>query len=178
MNWLKGSHSIQLGGAFTQADVWIENQQYVPTITFGIDANDPANAMFNTTNFPNASTAQLNDARELYATLVGRVIAISGELRLDENTDEYQYLGLGIQRAQLRDWGFFIADTWRWKPNFTINMGLRYELQQPFTAKNNSYSFATMADVCGPSGVAPDGGCNLFQPGVQPGDPRRVLSVR
>ena len=29
--------------AFTQADVWLENQQYVPTITFGVDANDPAN---------------------------------------------------------------------------------------------------------------------------------------
>jgi len=169
LNWLKGSHSIQLGGAFTQADVWIKNQQYVPTIAFAIDANDPANAMFNTTNFPNASTAQLNDARELYATLTGRVSQIGGELRLDENTDEYKYLGLGMQRAQLRDWGFFIADTWRWKPNFTLNIGLRYELQQPFTAKNNSYSFATMADVCGPSGVAPNGGCNLFQPGVQPG---------
>jgi hypothetical protein len=169
LNWLKGSHSIQLGGAFTQADVWIENQRHVPTIAFGIDTNDPANAMFTTANFPSASTAQLNDARELYATLVGRVTQIGGELRLDENTDEYQYGGLGVQRAQLRDWGFFIADTWRWKPNFTINMGLRYELQQPFTAKNNSYSFATTADVCGPSGVAPSGSCNLFQPGVQPG---------
>ena len=84
-----------MGGAFTQADVWIENQQYVPTIAFGIDANDPANAMFNTTNFPNASTAQLNDARELYATLTGRVTQIAGELRLDENTDEYLYLGRG-----------------------------------------------------------------------------------
>ena len=170
LNWLKGSHSIQLGGAFTQADVWIKNQRYVPTIAFGIDTNDPANAlMFTAANFPGASTAQLNDARELYATLVGRVTQIGGELRLDENTDEYQYLGLGIQRAQLRDWGFFIADTWRWKPNFTINMGLRYELQQPFTAKNNSYSFATMADVCGPSGIAPSSGCNVFQQGVQPG---------
>ena len=62
-----------MGIAFTQANVWIENQSHVPTITFGVDANDPANAMFTTANFANASTAQLNDARELYATLVGRV---------------------------------------------------------------------------------------------------------
>jgi hypothetical protein len=169
LNWIKGSHSLQMGMGFTQADVWIQNQQHVPTITFGIDANDAAAGMFNTTNFPGASTAQLNDARELYATLVGRLIGINGELRLNEETDEYEYLGLGMQRAQLRDWGFFLADTWRWKPNLTLNVGLRYELQQPFRALNNSYSFATLEDVCGPSGVAPGGGCNVFQHGVMTG---------
>lgn len=169
VNWLKGSHNIQIGGSFTNAFAWVQNQQHVPTITFGVNTNDPANAMFTTANFPNASTAQLNDARELYATLVGNVIGIGGELRLNEDSDQYEYLGLGIQRANLRDWGFFIADTWRWKPTFTINYGLRYQLQEPFRAQNNSYSRATLADVCGPSGVNPAGGCNLFQPGSLPG---------
>jgi hypothetical protein len=169
LNWLKGSHNVQIGGSFTNAVAWVENQQHVQTITFGVDPNDPANAMFNSTNFPNASTAQLNDARELYATLVGRVSSIQGTARLDENTDEYRYLGLGIQRAQLREWGFFVADTWRWKPNFTVNAGLRYELQEPFRAQNNSYSQATLADVCGPSGISQSGGCNIFQPGVMTG---------
>ena len=37
LSWLKGSHNIQAGFAFTQADVWLENQQYVPTINFGIE---------------------------------------------------------------------------------------------------------------------------------------------
>jgi hypothetical protein len=168
LNWLKGSHSVQLGVAFTQANVWIQNQSHVPTITFGVDANDPANAMFTTVNFPNASTGQLNDARELYATLVGRVSAVNGELRLNES-DEYQYLGLGLQRARLPEWGFFLADSWRWRPNLSLNYGLRYELQLPFRALNNSYSIATLADICGPSGVNGNGGCNVFQPGVMPG---------
>jgi hypothetical protein len=171
LSWLKGAHNIQVGGSFTNAVAWVENQQRVPTITFGVDSADPANAMFNTTNFPNASTAQLNDARELYATLVGRVSSVQGTLRLDESTDQYQYLGLGVQRAQLREWGLFVADTWRWKPNFTMNFGLRYELQEPFKPQNNSYSRATLADVCGRSGVSQQGGCNLFQPGVMPGQP-------
>ena len=42
-------------------------------------------------------------------------------------------------------------------------------LQSPFYPRNNSYSTATLADVCGVSGVSPDGECNLFQPGVQTG---------
>ena len=49
--------------------------------------------------------------------------------------------------------------------------GLRYTLQFPFTAQNNSYSTPTVEDVCGLSGVnsSTGNGCNLFQPGVMPG---------
>ena len=169
LSWLKGAHNIQVGIAYTRADVWLHNQQHVPTVSFAVSSNDPAQSMFNQANFPGASTAQLNDARELYATLTGRVDGIFGELRLDENTDEYRYLGLGVQRARLEDYGFFLADTWRWKPNLTLNFGLRYELQMPFQPLNNSYSRAFIEDVCGISGVSPQGGCNIFQPGVMQG---------
>ena len=169
LSWLKGSHNLQLGFAFTRADVWLHNQQFVPTLSFAIASDDPADEMFSTRNFPGASGTELNDARELYATLTGRVDGITGELRLDENTDQYQYLGLGVQRARLEDYGFFVADTWRWKPNLTLNMGLRYELQRPFHPLNNSYSKAGLEDVCGVSGASANGGCNIFQPGAMPG---------
>jgi hypothetical protein len=164
LSWIKGAHNIQMGASFTQAEVWVENQTHVPTIQFGIDSDDPAEDMFRSSNFPGASSDQLDVARELYATLVGRITAINGEVRLDEATDQYNYLGLGVQRARLRDLGVFVADSWRARPNLTLNYGLRYELQSPFTPMNNSYSRASVEDVWGVSGVG-----NLFQPGVMSG---------
>jgi hypothetical protein len=169
VTWLKGSHSISLGGAWTQYTLFARNSGLLPSIDFDVVTGDPALAMFTTANFPGASNTNLTAARRLYAMLTGRVRRINGDSRLNEATGEYDYMGTGIQRARMREGGVFIQDAWRARPNLTINAGLRYELQYPFYPLNSSYSTATMADLCGVSGVNSETTCNLFQPGVQPG---------
>src|SRR6185437_13500500 len=88
--------------------------------------------------------------------------------RLDDN-GQYQFLGDGFQRGKINQWGFFAQDNWRVRNNLTINAGLRYELALPFYSVNDSYSTATLADVCGISGIGSDGSCNLFKPGTLAG---------
>ena len=79
------------------------------------------------------------------------------------------YEGTGTQRARQDETDLYMQDQWRLHPNLTLNLGLRYGLQLPFHPLNSSYTTASMGDLCGVSGVAPNGSCNLFQPGVQPG---------
>ena len=169
VTWLKGNHSISTGLSWTQNDVWLKNSRLVPEIDFGIVTGDPAQDLFSTANFPGASSAQLDAAEGLYALLTGRVSQITADARIDEATGQYVYNGVGTQRARMREAGLFVQDAWRMRPNFTVNFGLRYDLQFPFTPLNSSYSTATIADLCGISGVGSDGRCNLFQPGVTPG---------
>jgi len=177
LNWLRGAHSMSLGTTYTQADVWLLTQTRATTINFGLPNGDPALPMFNTTNFPNSSTAQRNAANGLYATLTGHVTSISGTARLDANTGQYVYNGDSRQEGRLRELDFFIQDNWKVKPNLSLNVGLRYAIQLPFYAKNGSYSTATIDDAwgmsgnaagCDPSAVTPET-CNLFKQGVQPG---------
>lgn len=169
LTWLRGSHNLTMGTSFTQYNVWLKNSMLVPTVSFGVLQNDPANALFTTANFPGASTANLTAASNLYALLTGRVSSIAADARLNEATGKYEYVGVGLQRSRMRETGFFLQDTWRVKPTLTLNAGVRYDVQFPFLSTNSSYSTATVADVCGLSGVNNSGTCNLFQPGVQPG---------
>ena len=169
VNWLKGRHSINMGVSFTQYTYWGWFETMVPTVSFGLVTGDPALSMFNTTNFPGAASTNLTAAQNLYSLLVGRVSAIAGNARLDEDTNKYTYVGKGMQRARMPEIGFFAQDSWRLRPDLTFNFGLRYGAQLPFYPLNDSYATATFADLCGVSGVGSDGSCNMFKPGVLTG---------
>jgi hypothetical protein len=174
LTWLKGSHNITGGASYTMYKVWLKNQRLVPSLGFGLLNDDPALAAFSAANLQaatgvNPTTDELNAARSLFALLTGRVNSITGEARLDES-GQYNYLGQGIQRAKQNEAGFYVQDQWRWRPNVTLNAGVRWSVQMPFTADADSYSNSTMEDLCGISGVdASTGYCNLFQPGNTPG---------
>lgn len=173
VNWLKGPHSLTLGGTFTQYDIWAKNSSLLPTVNLGSSSGllpgDPALGLFNAANFPGASATQLTAAQNLYALLTGDVTSIGADARLDEGTGKYVYEGVGTQRGRQREWGVYGQDAWRIKQNMTLNLGLRYDVQQPFYPLNSLYSQANIQQVCGVSGNATDQSCNLFQPGNMPG---------
>jgi hypothetical protein len=173
LSWTRGTHSMNIGGIFTQVNFWTQDQTLVPSITFGVNANDPAAGLFNSTNFPGASSAQLNSAQNLYAVLTGRVTAINAASFLDEKTGKYAYLNELVQRGRQRELGVFAQDSWRARPNLTLTYGLRWELQLPFTPLNSSYSTSTLADIWGISGPG-----NLFKPGVTTGRPTQFIQYK
>src|SRR5262245_40015414 len=166
LSWQKGSHSLIFGASFSQFDLWMDNQQVVPELRFEVVQGDPAESLFVAANFPGASTTNITAARRMYAILTGRVSELRGIARLNADTGEYVFNGLGRQAVQQRELSGWASDSWRMRPNLTLSYGLRYDMQFPFVAKNNSYSIGDYADVFGVSGPG-----NIFKPGVLQGKP-------
>ncbi|MGH9941745.1 MAG: hypothetical protein ACRD9R_05210, partial [Pyrinomonadaceae bacterium] len=167
LTYVRGSHSFNFGASYTQINLFSSFQnQIVPNITFGIAAADPANALFVAGNFPGASAAQLGQAANLYAVLTGRVTAVNrGAVRSEEDNGNFVLNGTATQRARQREMGFFVQDSWRFRPNLTLTYGLRYELQFPPTAQNDTgFTTTNRAGLFGISGEN-----NLFRPGVLTG---------
>ena len=109
-------------------------------MNFGIVTGDPAEAMFTPANFPGSSTTQIYPRAEPVRRADRPRRAIAGNARLNEDTNEYEYRVSARSAAGCASSGFSAQDSWRVRKNLTVNVGLRYEVQRPFYALNNSYS--------------------------------------
>lgn len=173
VSWQRGAHSLNFGGGVLISHSFDNAQQYVPSIFMGFNTTlDPAASLFTTSRFPGASSGELTDARQLYALLTGRVLQISTQIALDPKTNKYADLGARTREGQIEVYSGFLQDTWRVKPTLTIGLGLRYDVQTPFSPANDIMSAVTMESACGMSGLGTGGiynRCRFFEPGAAGG---------
>ena len=152
-SWLKGSHSISFGGTFLAAEMWNDDHTLVPQVGFGIVTGDPADAMFSSANFPGSSSTDITNAKNLYAVLTGRVSSVARDARIASGGNTYDVLAAGYTAGRLYDVEFFAADSWRAKPNLSINAGVRYSIQLPYRPLNGAFSTTTVNDIMGITGT-------------------------
>jgi len=161
LNWLKGDHSMKFGFSFTRITNWNEARRIAPGVTLGLTTamtNDPAivAGIFNTTNFPTATTTDLANAMALYGLLTGRVATLPGTGQLNNQGTQYIFNGLNRDAERQDEYGMYAQDSWRWKPNVTVTAGVRYVLQMPLVATVGRLTGSGLADACGISGQATD----------------------
>lgn len=165
MTWTHGNHTYTFGGDIRISTMFETEVADPPTYNTGIVGTDPAINMFNSTNFPNISTAnnnqQLGDAESLYAFLTGRISGISGFNYADSKTDQYQIEGKLIDRERQTVGGLYIQDAWHVNPHLALNYGLRWQMSGAVTSTNDFWTSPTMAGLFGAS-------TGLFQPGSGP----------
>ena len=176
VNWIAGSHSISFGGQYKL--IRAEGSsigRIVPVVGFGLDSTDPAFNIFanNAASLPGASATQLTAARNLYATLVGRVLTYTATAYLTAD-GTYKVHAEQERLAKQNTYGLFVQDSWRVNPSLTVNYGIRWQPQTAFIALSEGlYSRLENFDqVYGVSGAG-----NIFKPGTLTGSVPRVVAL-
>jgi carboxypeptidase family protein len=176
LTWLHGNHSISFGGQYKLIKATSSAiGRIVPTVSFGLDSTEgTAFSMFanSTASLPGASSAQLTEARNLYATLVGRISGFTATAYLLEG-GKYQLHSLQTKKSKQNTSGLFVQDSWRMRPNFTLNYGIRWQPQSAFTILSDNYAKLENPDqLWGLSGKG-----NIFKPGTLTGSVPRVIAA-
>ena len=172
MTWQHGAHTLNYGFSW-----WREQDHYYnpelgyPVTAFGLAAGDPAQNAFTITGpgatLPGASSGQQLAAQELYAILVGRISSVGGSYAFVPQQHDYvPQIGRYNLDELVGAEGVFFQDSYRVKPNLTINYGLRWDFTHADKDLSGLYHSASPAAIYGPSGVN-----NLFNPGVFTTDP-------
>ncbi len=175
VGWLMGKHTINFGEIVSVYTHWDKSfgNAGIPIVTFGIDSADPAAATISSGNLPAINTTDLGNARALYALLTGRLNSISGSNNVEEASKTFQPAAPLTQRNRQNEFGLYITDSWRARPNLTINAGLRWEYQGVPFNRNGIYTSPTFASLWGKSGVN-----NLFAPGSFKGVAQPTIDLR
>jgi hypothetical protein len=168
--WQHGRHTMSFGvESATEIDHYYNNQ-FVPYI--GVNAiatGDPVtNALVGSVP-ADAPASSVGDVEGLYATLTGRMTYYSLGEFVNAKTKEFQP-GVSFDlHERLNQTALFVEDSWKLKPNLTLNLGLRWDFTGASKDETGFYTHPTIADLWGPTAVG-----DLFKPGKLGGNPNPV----
>jgi len=173
LNWIKGRHTLTMGGTYLHTSFYSHSWATagVPQYNLGVVANDPMNTILrNALTNINTTGNDINNALALYGLLTGRVTSVSVSTNADEKTKTYAPFTESMQRYAFTTFGLYAQDSFRIRPDLTLNFGLRWQFDGDIHSGNELLSQPSGANFFGPS-------TGLFQPGVLSGNQNPMFEL-
>ena len=171
VTWVKGKHTFLFGGSYLYTNFYEYdyNSAGIPNISVGVSSTNPiGNIIQAAMPALNLNGSDAANAKQLYAMLTGVISGYSTSYNVNETTHQYAQFAPEIQRIAHTTTGLYAQDTWRARPNLTVTMGFRWELDGAIHATNGIDSIAS--SLFGPS-------TRQFTPGALNGEMNPTFNI-
>ena len=138
-SWTVGTHALLMGMSYQRIHVNPYNYEAsVPTIAWGFSSAAPAGVQLTNNMFPGGiSSANLASANTMLALLSGTISGVSRTFQVQDQSSGYVAGIPNNRNYTLNNIASYVQDSWRWKPNFTVRAGLKWEYYSPVREDNN-----------------------------------------
>jgi hypothetical protein len=136
---VRGNHQLQMGGSWQRRRINPYNfAGRFPTVAFGFSSAAPQSVQLSSAQFPGGiSAADLARANAMSAWLGGIVSSTNQTFQVRDKTSGF-VPGIPSDEQYTADTvALFVQDNWRWKPNFTVRAGLKWEYYSPLREDND-----------------------------------------
>lgn len=126
--WVKGKHQVRFGGNYRR--VYIEPFDAagtLPLYTIGFNTSGNQNPLRTSQFAGGISTNDFNRARDVLAVLAAPIAQADQSFFSTSRTSGFVNGAQQRQQFQYNGIGLYAGDTWRLKPNLSVNIGLRWE---------------------------------------------------
>ncbi len=157
LNWVKGRHTLRLGGSVLHTSFWSQyhgNYSGVLNYNLGVRTDDPVyNVLRNAIIGAGASTNtnDIGNFMSIYAMLTGRLTGISGTANVNPDTLNFEKFAPIPSYFGFTTVGLYAQDSFRWTPHFTLNYGLRWQLDGAIHGTVPIYASPSDGSFWGPS---------------------------
>jgi len=137
LTWVKGNHVFKFGTSARVIRILNFNDAgIVPQFTVGFNTTTNPTPL-TTGMFPGGiSSTQFTTANSLLGLLTGAVNSVTETFNVADRDSGFTR-GFGSRRfLDYNTLAFYGADTWRIRPNLSLNLGLRWEYIGPLTERN------------------------------------------
>ncbi|MCX6538930.1 MAG: carboxypeptidase-like regulatory domain-containing protein [Acidobacteria bacterium] len=134
-----GTHALQMGMSYQRIHVNPYNYEAsVPTIAWGFSSTAPASVQLTNNMFPGGiSSANLSSANTMLSLLSGTISGVSRTFQVQDQSSGYVAGIPNNRNYTLNNIAAYLQDSWRWKSNFTVRAGLKWEYYSPVKEDNN-----------------------------------------